>query len=250
MKKVLFFLIALISITLGNAQTKKKAPVKNAYETLSPVDMVISRCGIYNSMSLLSTPKTFEAKRASELIDPFIKVYQEDKTYKDEWRLLSKYKSQIAEYYKGISSFGESKGVIKLADVNNFPSTFATYNNKLTFVQTSVYSDYNYNTLRLNANARAMKAATDIALPSLYNFEPLLEIPEIQFFMIVVGYTAKDFTSDSIADSDAETIALLVSKANLKRYIRAEITDEQLLKLSIIYNINKATGNNIKKLTT
>jgi len=56
MKKVLFFLIALISITLGNAQTKKKAPVKNAYETLSPVDMVISRCGIYNSMSLLSTP--------------------------------------------------------------------------------------------------------------------------------------------------------------------------------------------------
>ena len=249
MKKVLLMLMTFLAVSLCYSQ-KKVTTQSTSYVNLTPIDLVISKCGLYNGMSLLSKPKKIEAKRTVSLIDDFIENYTNEESRKVEGALLKKYKRQISDYYLGISSFGETSGAINFADEKSFPSTFTAYNGKLVFVQTGIYSDFAYNTLKLDSRERAMKAVSDIAIPSLYNFKPILDVSEIQFIMIIVGYTAQDFSSESIADKDAETIALLVSKTNLKKYINAEITDEQLLSLSIVYNINKATGNNIKKLST
>jgi len=150
-----------------------------------------------------------------------------DAGQKKQAALFKKYQSKITDYINGSTSFGETRGSILVYNSDNFQCGFVNNSGSLTFFQTGIYSKNSYNTIRLNSTQRALSAAKDVALPTIY-----------------------DFTSDSVADSDAETIGLLVSKNNAIKYINAEFTDEQLLKNSILYNINSATGGNIKKIST
>ena len=224
----------------------------NNYEGLIDASRLISRCGIINSLTFLAnrtgSGTIISAKKSGELIDNYITIYTEGDN-KQEGKLLKMYREKIVSYIEDIDSFGATGGALAYDDEERFTSGFCQYNNQLVFVQTGIYSDYNYNTIRLDATARAFKALRDISLPSLYNFRPLENIDEIKYYMIIVGYTAKDFTSESIADADAETVAFLVPKAGLTKYLNAEITDDELIKLSVIYNINKTTNNNIKRLS-
>lgn len=251
MKKVIFTLVILSFLFSANGQQKK---VANNYSQLSSITQLISWSDIYNGMNELPgyESKVVKMSNLPKVLDDYLEIYEldGDKDKKKQAVLFKKNKEKIIKYLEDSNRFGETRGSVLIYDTENLPFGFATYNNSLVFYQTGIYSDHAYNTLRLNSDQRALKAAKDIALPTLYNVKNLTNIPELGYFLIIVGYTAKDFSSDSVADSDAETIGLLVSKSNVVKYQDAGLTDEQLLKTSILYNANKASGSNLKKIST
>ncbi|WP_286710211.1 MULTISPECIES: hypothetical protein [Sphingobacterium] len=252
MKK--FILISLIVFCNAATYAQQKKTAVNPYKDLSDVSSIIQWSSIHNKMSELPgyDMPVIEFARTAELLPKYIEMYNldGDAGQKKQAALFKKYQSKITDYINGSTSFGETRGSILVYNSDNFQCGFVNNSGSLTFFQTGIYSKNSYNTIRLNSTQRALSAAKDVALPTIYNFSALKDISEIKHFLIIVGYTSKDFTSDSVADSDAETIGLLVSKNNAIKYINAEFTDEQLLKNSILYNINSATGGNIKKIST
>lgn len=248
-KSLLLMFVLALSLTSSQAQ---KTTDQSPYNDLSSINEIIKKSDFYNDLTIVLGPTSsaVAANGTSELLEKFIEKnsFSTDPAMKLENSLLEKYQTNIKSYLEEITRFGETEGTLNFIDKERFPSGFANYKNQLTFCQAGIYSQYEYNTLKLNSTERAKKIVNEILLPSLYNFELLLDVSEIKFFAVIAGYTVRDFSSDSANDKKGETTAIVVSKANVKRYISAEITDEELIKLSIVYNINKATNNNIKML--
>lgn len=161
-----------------------------------------------------------------------------------ESRLVNANKQTIVQYLKETTNFGEAGN--KVFYDNNLPFNFVLNNGQIAFVQTGISSKYDFNSLKLNADDRAKYVIKNIILPSLSNFESLLKIPTIQYFAIVVGYKAKNFSDDTDIGT-RELTSLIVSKMVLKQYIKSLITDEDVMKKSLSYN-GTSQNKNLRKL--
>lgn len=251
MKNVIVLIFLFVGMINVNGQVKKTPP--NPYKNLIDIESLLRYCDISNSIHALSVKFGGEGKdvpgsKTIELLGPLLKVLENgDLTQKAQFKYLTKYRTSVNEYLNGLSNFGEEKANVIIYDSEVFHLGFTTFKSSLSFYQTGIFYNYSLNTLKLNPNERALKVATDVGLPALYNFKNLNSIPEIKYFTVIVSFLAKDFSND---DSDTETIALIVSREYLHKYLKAEITDEDILKSSILYSINKATGTNIKKIST
>lgn len=167
--------------------------------------------------------------------------------------LLVKYRKAIINYINRIYTFSgatdnldyELKSAEKITDI---PVGFADFNRGLLSYQSRIYYDKVLNTVKLTADERATLIAKEGAIPSLSNFQPLLDIPEIEYFGVVYCYIAKDFTSNEVINADGETIIVVILKETLKKLINLEITPEEANSTSTFYNSNKNTGGTLRKI--
>lgn len=223
-----------------------------ALKKLPPVNMLIERQSLINKITALGlnlgTSESHGTKAVPVVCDQYAIEYPKFL----EVQLIKKYKSNIKEYFEAIDGFGESKPKLYFKANEKeleIPFDFAINNNMLTFVQLGVFSDFAINTYNSDADKRASIVAKGTLLPALFNFKPLLKVADIKYYCLVVGFLAKDFTSDSdVLNKDGETIAIVIARSVLIKYINAEITDEDVFKMAYFYSENKNSGGNLKKI--
>lgn len=244
MKKIL--LIILLFPLIGIAQQTTGVN----YRGLQNVVSSINRAALLNNITSLemnvdiSKVSYLKPNDLNKVIDEMI---VQDKNEKNKVLSL-KYINKIKKYYEDIIGFGDANSEIILVEKTNEPYEFTTFNGSLTFCQSGIFSKSSYNTLKLNSDQRASSVVKDVLLPSLSNFKPLLTIPEIKYFCIIAAYTAKDFSSDSKYDADGETVAIVIPKSTIQKYLASQLTDEQIFKLASFYNVNKNTNGMVKKI--
>lgn len=225
--------------------------------SIEPISQTIQRHSLLNKMIALTFnyKKPMHVKGIAKLSEIYTTEYKEssDPLIKSTVTLLNNNSDKLARYFNSISSFGESEPYIyfdtpKEGEILQLPFGFSSQNNGIVFYHAGIFYDKALNTLVANANERAKSVIKNVVLPSLFNLEELMSSESIKSYCIIVGYVAKDFSKESDM-GDGETVAIIVTKPVLKKYIEAVITDEQLISQSVFYNSNKAIGGNIKKIT-
>lgn len=245
MKKTIL-IVLLFTCTYANSQNrvKKKHIVAANNDILL---LVIGRDGVYNGITALSFlssngTRVYSTKKYADMfLDSIHKI--NTPITKDPYQ---KYSKVIYAYLNGILSFGETSNDVYIHN-NNFPFAFTEINGKLSFIQSGIFSKYFLNTNKLNADERANRVAKSIALPSLINFKPFLDIAEIKYFVVDCGYMAKDFSEE--LPGDGELISIVISRELLIKYLGAQITDADVFKEATFYNINKNSPTSVRKLT-
>ncbi len=164
-------------------------------------------------------------------------------------QLIRKNKTVLTNYVNDMGRFGESLNSLFNYTEDSLPFDFYSFNNLKVFMQSGVIANFELNTLKLDAQERASSVAKEVLLPGLSNFAPLMTSADINYFGIVCGFVVRDFSKDenSVAYKDGETVAIIVPKSVVKRYLASEITDEEVIKLSSFYNSNKTTRG-VKKI--
>lgn len=230
MKKILLIVLLGIVIANANAQIKAnkvivkppiakeiiqlKAP-NNPVDGLEKIIMKLwSETGNGNEIILYISygnkkykPKT--AKYFANLINnsstDSLKVFRNNSR-----QFIADNKSIIVSYLNNISGFGDSD-----ANMYGFelPIDFINFNGKLAFYQGGVLYENKLNTIKLDANERAKRVVTDLILPSLKNFEPLLKT-NFEYFILSANYLCKDFTNEDMFDK-TEMVSIVIPKQML-----------------------------------
>lgn len=216
---------------------------------LPAVTTLIKRQSLINSMNALalnigSETKNYSAKQQMQYALKYSKANPKDKTS----TLIKKYLPQLTSYTNDLDDFGDSQATLYFSSYNETPIDFASNLNGLTFVQNGLIYHKALNTYNSEPNERAQRVAEAVLLPALSKFEPLLKITEIKFFCLTAGFLTKDFTDDSSVSGNGETIAIVISRTTLQKYINAQMTDQEVFKLASFYSQNKNTVGNIKKI--
>jgi hypothetical protein len=247
MNKLLFITITFLACSLSPAAVfaQKKIAKKSTgqYSFLSDYKSIIERDGIMAGLWNLTGSES--QIKASEFAPILVDSLKRGKQSKD-LALIKNFSPLLQNYFNGIISFGEA-GRSLILEHGNFPFFFATKDGQLTFIQNGVFSDYSLNSYKMDADERAEMVVKNILLPSLKNFEPLTKNAAIKFFVFDVGYRAKDFTNES-SSGDGEMTSMTVPRALLIKYINADITDKQIMKLAVFFNSNK-NSNSIRKIS-
>lgn len=226
--------IVLPMICLG--QAKKGTNNSNA-----PISQVISRDALQFKMDVLTRA---EFRDIAEIEENFKRETNNLKTP----AIIRKSKVKLSEFIVSMKGSGESSNIFANGEGSGLG--IYSFNNQNALLFSGLIYNYSLNTLQLDADQRASKVAKEVLLPCLRNFEELLTIPEINYFSLLCGYIARDFSKDenSVAYKDGETLAIVIPKSVLKKYINAEITDEDVFKLATFYNSNKSISG-IKKIS-
>lgn len=199
------------------------------------------------------TASKYDVEAASPLLGLYL-IYNGGKKDQNHKFLLNK-REVIESYFDKISRFGDTPGELHIDlpeegdSVNYIPFGFLEFNGAATFYQSRVFYDKQLNTLQLDELERAKRVAQSVIIPSLSNFEALLGQTDIAYFAMMVGYVAKDFTSESIADFHGEMVAAVVSRALIQKYIDAEITASEILKTASWYQCNKNEIGAVRKIS-
>jgi hypothetical protein len=248
MKKLfLAFLMLLIASISVRAQNKPHKVVKpgiqeNFQETLNLIltqqSVMMSMYAFSYKYSSLKNVKSISSSDAKQL---FI-----DSISRKQVSLQSKkYNAAAINYLDGLHTFGETSANMILDLNGNLPLSMSIIGDKKVFIQSGIFDSYSLNTLKLDPDERAKHIVKSVILPSLSNFQPLADI-EIDFFVLNVGYIAKDFSDDN--SGDGEMTSIVIDKATLLKYINAEITDSDVLRLSKFYNSNKNMSGSIRRI--
>jgi hypothetical protein len=228
-KSALIISMLLISITCYS-QTKKPKNQNTA------VTSEIERESLTYQISVLTRSEGIS-------LDDFKQKASESINAGNASLIVKKNKSVILNYIQDINSFGESQKYFFDYITDSPKFTLYSFNNQNVYLQGGLIYNYSLNTLKLNADERAARVTKEVLMPGLASFSSLLNSPDINYFCLLSGYVVKDFSQDkdSITNQDGEIVAIVISKAVLKKYINAEITDDQVFKLASFYNSNKAT---------
>lgn len=227
---------------------------------LAPIVQIIKRESVQNRITALSIrtglSESHHVKTAGSLIDLFNIDNAKSTTpeIKANVTLFKRNANILKSYFDDVTSFGDNSPELYYSipkegePFTEMPFGFAIFNNVMVFYQSGLFYNKSLNTIKLGGDERAKLVTKEVILPSLSNFEPLLSSTDIKYFSIIVGYTAKDFSSDSVADEDGETTAIVIAKSILKKYLNAELTDEEVFAQATFYNVNKNAGITVKKI--
>lgn len=114
---------------------------------------------------------------------------------------------------------------------------FASKDNDLVLVETSVGSNNIYNTLRLETKQRAAKEIEATVLPAIKQFRGI-NVPGVKSFGVVAVYGTKDFSAPD-STPKPEAVALVASVENCRKLDEAEITEEDFVASADIYLVDK-----------
>lgn len=189
------------------------------------------------------------SEKMAELLRLRLEVWNEQDSIMNSYdaNQLKKNLPVFSEYFDGVKMYGNMFASYNFINKSAFPVGFGHFNNGLTFVQYGVFSDIKYNTVKMVADDRAIASIKRVLLPSLFNFQPLLKIKEIQNFCLVTGYTAQNFEDKYF--HEGETSAIIISREVLEKFINAELSENEILSMVSFFSSNKNTNGNLKKLT-
>lgn len=165
-----------------------------------------------------------------------------------EQKLAEKYKAAIVNIFDGLDFIGRHSGGF-FYDEGYVPFRFALKDSIVTLIVTGIASNDVYNTLKTTARSRAAKIVESMILPSLEKFYDALDTTDIRKFGMMVTYGSKNFAKKSdVLNLEAEVIAFIVDMDACKRFVDAEITDEELVNLSDVYVSDRDMMGTIKKV--
>ena len=231
----------------GQTNKKKNSKPSSSSSNDNALFYVIENDGVKSGiigLSLQSSTGTTKVYSMKSYVDIFKDSLNRCKPAENV--LLKKYSTPLVNYLNSAFSFGETPSDVYVEN-STFPFCFISKNGGLCFVEGGIFNKYSLNTLKLNADERASHIVKSVIMPSLANFKPLLEIKEIKYFVLDVGYLAKDFSEEY--SGDGELTSIVISRELLIKYVNAEITDSDVFKSALFYNINKNMGIDVRKIS-
>lgn len=210
--------------------------LKQTTDILSGEALVYSVTGFGQSVNRI--PKQLEAIKMNDSISVFERNEGRD--------IIKSNLPLIFDYIAGIIQFGETDA--EFLKWNGSSIKIGLYKNEPTFIQSHIFSKYEINSYKLDADARIEHVVKNIILPSLPYFKPLLKDERLKYFVLNVGFRTRDFTEDKPYFGSGEMVAMLISRDDLLKYSNAELSDKEVLKSSVFYNYN-SNMSAIKKIT-
>jgi hypothetical protein len=254
MKKLFLILFILFSnfINSQSINTKNLDPV---FKILNSIDgMAEYWSSAYQGESTLykiKTPNQLLKDIDSNLFLPEIQINS------PSYKLISYYKTNIKELVNLFRLMGADNVTQYIYFDSKFdlPFEFANDNNKLVFLIKCLSTKNIYNTLKLSPKDRANKVITELILPSLKYICFPLENTKVKEIGLSVVYGSKDFSVDNDYPDNlkAEIVTIIIPIDKCKDYAEGEITEEDLINVSNIYQFdrNSLTGGTKKiKITS
>lgn len=261
MKNKLFFLSILLLLTYSNnllAQTKGNS--KNT-DKLSSIKTLIDFNGLTAKLSWdahhasSTTGVPISSQDVPKDIDDFIsKNYPASQLpfSTKENNLLKKYQTKIDSTFNELTLFGSGQLAQFVYDksAGAIPIRFCLQNDTaLTLLLQGAYIDKLYNVSLLTSRQRAKTVITQHLLPTLKRiYEQFQSFPEIKHFAISSVYGTKDFSDNVFFATTSEYVAFIIPSKLLKKYSKADITEDELINLADVFLIERGLASELKKI--
>lgn len=146
----------------------------------------------------------------------------------------------IKQYIKNIESLFSKlnlvDGNIIYFEPDTLPVQFSEFQNTTCFIVSSAEISIVLNSLKLNENERIIKALKEYSLPILYNFQTSFNDSDVKYLGFTITYGVRDFSTDEkdALNTNQEVVSIVFSKADLNKFINAELSDNDFIKKSNI----------------
>ncbi|RYU95311.1 hypothetical protein [Emticicia agri] len=272
MKNIFITIIFLFFFCAGYSQVKSKTTsskqeveVKSEKYDLGNIDLVAvlnlsvsyakAAMQIKNSQGVIGKSNSeINSKSNKDVIEELSEIIQkpkpEDYFQSTQYPYLVDNKEFINMFLNDCSSFGKVRTQFYYRQ-NMFPIIFTkTENSELTFLVNCIAYDKILNTVETTPRKRASRVLTSMIIPSLKNFKSVFAIPPIKNVAITVVYECKNFLEDRkfALINDSESITAVFPKNLCVEFLSAKITEEELIKKSTFYIIDKDMEGNVKKV--
>ena len=170
----------------------------------------------------------------------------------EEKLFLSKNLEIISNFYSKVTSVGGESA--KFKTVHNkkdgfvFPIFRASiFRTDTVIIITGLEYKYIFNKSRTSEQERIDEVLNKVSIPFIFYLKELLKISSVNKFCILSSSQNRDF-SDRFDSESSETIALLLSREKIERFISAEISEKELLGESDVFFSNSSADFFVKKI--
>jgi hypothetical protein len=257
--RILFVAIALLtSVTFGQTGSKERATPQQVW---SPqLQSAVSILDV-ESLGRMTWELTFGLQsekykpKTNEDVIKDVGKWLQNRPTKDErigqiaeYKLMLQYQKNINELFQRMNYVGSDQTGKFLYHEGEVPIRFGLRGNGLTILVTGVASDGVYNILRLTSRQRAMKVISSMILPSLKYFDDAFQKTTIKYYGMLVFYGSDDFLNKTVFGPTPEVVAVVVSASNCGRFVRSELSEDDLLKDADIFMGDRDMATGIKKV--
>ena len=248
MKIYLWALLAAVyvAITPSQAQTATKFRLDDSAISWIEIRMMVNKTR-WNSYYDLSRKYNFKLLSGREEADNYIRVVDSLVKMKVPIPMVEPmvlYKNKVAELLNNLPWAGSFDGFLNSEP--HSPVKFANFENKPAFLVLDAASSDVYNTLKLTARQRASRIITSCILPAFREYCRYLD-DRIPYYGLIVTFGSRNFLEDD--STKAESVAVIASAAQVKKYASNELTEDELVENASIYLSDRdESGSDIKKI--
>lgn len=167
-----------------------------------------------------------------------------------EFNLIKKYRNNIDLAFRRLNLFGSDQlGAFFYFKGIDPPVHFGLYGDtSLSLIISGVFIGKVYNTLKLTSRQRAAKVVTTYIFPSLKAFTDNFQGEEIKYFGMTCVYGSKDFGDNSVLATKAEFVGFIAPAKLIKKYVAADLAEDELINAADVYVCDRDMGPQIKKI--
>ncbi|MFH1010646.1 MAG: hypothetical protein V1784_05365 [bacterium] len=202
------------------------------------------------SLSIEHADPEYPLKSGEDVINALQQRVESDRgTSMTEKSLVKREMPALTKLMENMSLIGHDLGRFLYADTILIPVRFAQKNSLTTLIITGIASETVYNTLRTTSKSRAAKVVQSMIIPSMPYFVTAFKASKIHRYAMCVTYGSKDFLEgDVYGNLQPEIVAFVVPANAARRFVKGEITEEELLDASDAYLSDRDLRLDFKKV--
>jgi len=248
-KKYKVFALLVIPIFLLSNEIESKSKLKsfgifkeiindlssNPQEKEIPFDLILGNMLSFNKVqyNIFVLKNQLEEKDAKNMFISDLSQYLDSFKYKDQLKNI---------FDSLILGNGQKPKYLKLDPVRIIP-----YKNKKCIL-INIVSENTYNTLRTSSNSRYADVLRACVIPNLSMFSEINNSEDIAYFGFIVTYGSANFIEEKVSPNlKAESGCIIINWNDRKKFVEAEISENELLARSGIYLSDRDMIVGIKK---
>ncbi len=164
--------------------------------------------------------------------------------------LVKKYAAELKGTFAALGNSG--RFVYTSGEVPVVFGSVGDQRDQLAVVITGLASDTIYNTIQLDVDKRAVSALRSVILPSLKAFDAFRNNGDVKYYGMSAVYGSQNFLDRSseinkALTARAESLTFIVSSEQCRKFVRAELTEDELVSAADIY-ISDSDTTGMKKI--
>lgn len=159
---------------------------------------------------------------------------------------VRRFQEPLAKVFLGLTGLPE-KYFLRMPTY--VPVIFGKREEDLVLLITGLTDGKIYNTLQLDARARAAKAVSEVLAPAWKAFQALPTAPDIKFVGFAATYGTQDFLDKASPMSlKAESVVVVVPLDRALKFASGALTEDELIEASDVWVSDKDTVSDVKKI--
>lgn len=166
----------------------------------------------------------------------------------DEKKLHDKYRASEVAYLETLFLMGDEIPYFLYGELSG-PFRIGQYKDKQVIVLSSVGVDITFNTLRLDAKARAKNAISSYIIPEIDDlYKSFKAHADIEYFAIALTHGSRDFSNNSVVAGKEEMVAFVSDRKTIEAFINGETTDNEFISASVAFQSDEKASADVRRI--